>query len=294
MSTPNLKERTETTAFVPHPSWLTVRLSSLLLRIRPAQACDVLKKILCIRRIEVSSKTGHVFYVDPVSVFGVDLLKGQLYEPSMTAIVRTLLRPGDTFIDVGANEGYFSVVASAELSESGRVLCVEPQARLYPVIERNMLRNLCRSVVLCKTALAEEPGTVRLFLRPSTNTGASSMFRHWRLGTASEAVPATTLDRLLQQNNVERVRLMKVDCEGAEEAVVAGGADTFRRQLVQFIAMEYHPTILGPDKCKQIDSRLKECGYRLASLQGHDLYYLPGLESELARLAPSAGDPSVG
>jgi predicted methyltransferase len=71
--------------------------------------------------------------VDPVWVFGIALLRDGIYEPQMTKLLYTLLRPSDTFLDVGGNEGYFSVIAST-LVPDGAVHCIEPQERLHPVL----------------------------------------------------------------------------------------------------------------------------------------------------------------
>src|SRR5437763_397758 len=84
-------------------------LFSALLRIRPAQLGDFVKRILRIRRRYIATSWGGLFWVDPVSVFGQDLLNQQIYEPNLTQIVHGLLSEGQTFIDVGANEGYYSI-----------------------------------------------------------------------------------------------------------------------------------------------------------------------------------------
>ena len=70
-----------------------------------------------------------MFLVDPVSILGIDLLRNRIHEPHMTKLLFTLLKPSDTFLDVGGNEGYFSVIA-ANLVPDGAVHCIVPQARL--------------------------------------------------------------------------------------------------------------------------------------------------------------------
>lgn len=143
-----------------------------LLRVRPAQLADWLKKLFRVQRREVTATTGHRFDVDPASVFGINLLKGETYEPGLTRVVQRLLREGDTFLDLGGNEGYFSVLASACVG-SGQVFCIEPQRRLQQVIQKNFNLNACRNVRIQQTAISDTNDDVTLYLRPSLNTGAS-------------------------------------------------------------------------------------------------------------------------
>lgn len=257
------------------------RFYELLLQVRPSQLADALKTCLRIRRQHVLTRTGHKFCVDPVSVFGIHLLRDGIHEPQMTRLLHALLRPSDTFLDVGGNEGYFSVMASTLLPE-GTVHCIEPQSRLPPVLKTNFELNRSATVFLHQTALSDrEAGTIRIYLRPSTNTGASGMFRYWRLGSKAETVPGTTLDSWFERYGLERVRLMKVDCEGAESLVVAGGRKVLEGRRIDFIAMEYHPSICGAARCKATHSALTDAGYCVSKPGGQSIYHLPGFESEL-------------
>lgn len=190
----------------------------------------------------------------------------------MTKLLYTLLRPADTFLDVGGNEGYFSVIASTLLPD-GAVHCIEPQGRLQPVLSGNLELNGATRAVAHRTALSDRVGTVKLFIRPSTNTGASSLFRHWKFGAATERVPATTLDAFFDANRLNKVRLMKVDCEGAEHLVIAGGRNVLKRGAIDFIAMEYHAAICGQVRCHAAHAALTEAGYRLSDTPGPLVYH---------------------
>ncbi|MEB3147976.1 MAG: FkbM family methyltransferase [Sphaerospermopsis sp.] len=255
----------------------------ILLGIRPAQLGSFIKNVLQIKRQNIVTSIGYTFFADPVSVFGYTLLSEGIYESSMTRLLHTLLRPNDSFLDVGGNEGYFSVIA-ASLVQNGCVYCLEPQSRLQTIITENIKINKSQNVKLYHLALSEQPQEIDLFLRPSTNTGASSFFRHWKIGSIKETVKAITLDQFIEQNNISKIRLMKVDCEGAEYLVIGGGKQTLSKQLIQFIAMEYHPNICGMDKCNQIHQSLLGYGYTLTKANGQCIYSFPGDELLLDRL----------
>lgn len=86
-------------------------LYRILVRIRPSFVASFLKSLLRIKRRVISTGDGK-FYVDPVSNFGNTLITESCYEPEMVVALKNLLKEGDTFLDIGANEGYFSILAS--------------------------------------------------------------------------------------------------------------------------------------------------------------------------------------
>jgi FkbM family methyltransferase len=251
-----------------------------LLAIRPAQLGAMVKALLFIRRRVIQATTGCVYWIDPVSVFGFTLLSQGCFEPNLTRLVKCLLRPGDTFIDVGGNEGYFSVLAAHNVRD-GRVLCVEPQKRLMPVIRRNIQLNEADCVTICNVALSDSNGEAYLFLRPSSNTGASSFFKHWKVGGARQRVITKTMDDLLQETGAGHIRLLKVDCEGAERLVLLGASRTLARQNVDFCVVDYHERICGAADCEQAHGQLIVAGYRLVKFQGLCVYYRPEKRKDL-------------
>lgn len=261
-----------------------IRLYAALRRVRPAQLGALFKLALGIQRQRVSTYSEHNFWVDPVSVMGFALLKNGIYEPSLSRLLETLLRSGDVFIDVGANEGYFSVLASSRVHPTGHVYAIEPQSRLQPVLRRNLEENNADVVTQHQVALTDgRAEREQLYLRPTTNTGASSMFRHWRLGTLSESVPATTVDAFFLNNRIDHARLMKVDCEGAEHLVVKGAKHVLEQQQIDFITLEFHEGICGVEACQRTHTRMIDAGYILRQMNGLGVYHLPGFATELKR-----------
>jgi FkbM family methyltransferase len=252
------------------------------MRVRPAQLADVLKWTLGVRRTVVRSATGHQFFADPVSNLGMHLASSGEYEPDMTRLLVAVLRPSDTFVDIGGNEGYFSVIG-ASLVPHGVVHCFEPQSRLFQLLQTNFDLNRAK-VIIHQVAVSNKNGHVDLFLRPSTNTGASSMFRHWKVGSRAERVRCVTLDSFFREHKLRQARLMKIDCEGAEPLIVDGARDVLRNRCVEFIAMEYHYSISGTERCLAAHRQIIEAGYVLTIASGHCIYHLPGNEGTLRPL----------
>lgn len=263
------------------------KFHALLLRVRPAELADLLKRIFRIKRRVVETSGGLKLLIDPVSHFARLAASAGGYEPQMTSLLKGLLRPGDVFVDIGANEGYFSNLAGTLVGD-GQVYAVEPQGRLIPVIEENLRLNGARHATVSHLALAERNGTATIHLQASTNTGFSGLFNPGRRGTGTETVPTMTLDDYFALNRIARVRLMKVDCEGGEKLVLEGGRETLRSKRIDVLAWEYHPLVLTEEEIKAMDVFLRDCGYVFLNLEGQTLYCLPELETLVRSLVPAA------
>lgn len=114
---------------------------NLVLRARPAPVAVFLKKLLRVNRHVLKVDKGE-FYIDPISKFGMILLQQGEYEPHMTETLERILKPSGVFVDIGANEGYFSVLAGRIVGSTGRIIAVEPQARAALILAENI--NLMR------------------------------------------------------------------------------------------------------------------------------------------------------
>lgn len=250
-----------------------------LYRVRPAGLAARLKLLLRVQREVVALPDGARFWIDPVSNFGQRVASAAGYEPEVAALVKAVLRQGDVFVDAGANEGYFSILAARQ---GARTLALEPQSRLIPIITTNVSLNDADGVKICHLALSNREGTLELHLGPSVNTGSSTFFSR---GGTSEEVSAVPLDVLVDREGIERIRLLKVDCEGAESLIIPGAARTLAERRIDFISLEFHSDIIGGAACEAIGRTLRDSGYELATIDdGLWVFHLPGLATELAPL----------
>ena len=255
-----------------------------LLKIRPAPLAALLKTVLRIERSVVTTKQGYQLFLDPASHFGNEVLKTGGYEPELTALIQCLIGPGDKFLDVGANEGFFSVVAS-RASHNAKVWAIEPQSRLNPVVKKNLELNGATRAEVFHLAFSEKSGTLTLQLTPNINTGASGMHKRWKVGGSTEQVRTETLDSFAAAYNLGRVRLVKIDCEGAEPHILKGAEEFFRKQCCDFLSLDYHESIVGKTATQAMDAQLRKWGYDLSqAANGCWVYHRPGLEQALAKL----------
>jgi FkbM family methyltransferase len=168
------------------------------------------------------------------------------YEPQETALVRAFLQPGMTFVDVGANWGYFTLLAAHLVGPEGRVLSLEPDPRLFRTLQENVRRNRLDQVWPFPVAASNGPGTLTLagYDERSDNWGLSKLVEEAG-GATSFSVAAQPLDGLLDQVGIDRVDLLKMDIEGAEELALHGMRAGLSRSRYRRILLEVHPAILG-------------------------------------------------
>jgi FkbM family methyltransferase len=144
-----------------------------------------------------------------------------IYEPNLTALVRECLQPGDVFVDVGANVGYFSLLAVQLVGPSGSVVAVEAAPSTLETLQRNLARNAAHNVRVVACA-AYDRETVLPFYTVSHEENASGATVARAIGPHEADVRAAPLATILTAEEIARARLIKIDVEGAEEAAVAG------------------------------------------------------------------------
>jgi FkbM family methyltransferase len=223
----------------------------------------VLKAICPVAREPVLAE-GASWLVDPASNFGDRLLREGTYEPGLLSAIRAVLRPGDTFIDVGANEGWFSILAARQVGPQGRVIAVEPQARLTPVIEAHIRRNGLGNVTLLSSAFGATASVAELALTPSTNSGATSLLRTRRQRWARrQSVAVHRLDTVAAMYGLTTIRCVKIDVEGFERDVLDGAGAWLDSGRIDYLLLETHPEALAArgDSREAIERWLRALGY---------------------------------
>jgi FkbM family methyltransferase len=158
-------------------------------------------------------------------VLAIHLLGDEVWEPSETAAFLTHAREGMCVFDVGANIGYYTLLAARAVGSSGRVYAFEPGPRNFELLARNIAENRFTNVRPVNAAVSNRAGVVRLHL-DDANFGAHSL-EAGSVGTSSGRsveVETVRLDDFADEARAfEAGVLVKVDVQGAEALVVEGG-----------------------------------------------------------------------
>lgn len=170
------------------------------------------------------------------------LERNQIWEDLETRWVMHSIRPGDVFVDVGANIGYYTVLAAKLVGEEGHVYAFEPDPTSFAILKANVERNGLSNVTLEQKALSNEPGSLRLFLAPD-NKGDHRIFDEEGAARPFLDVEAMRLDDYAPIKN-RKIDFIKVDTQGAEGLILQGMIETIAANPKLVMVMEYTPSAL--------------------------------------------------
>jgi FkbM family methyltransferase len=201
------------------------------------------------------------------------------WEPVTTDLILAVLKPGDCFVDVGANIGWFTVLAAHRAGESGRVFAFEPRPdcfeRLSDSLRLSGLDGRCR---LEAVALGDRDGRLNLASIPAEHNPGHSFLITGDMPEGAEAVVLTDVRTLDSYAIQERVRVIKIDVEGAELQVLRGGESLIRRDQ-PIILLEIFPKwlgVVGATTATTLLGWLTDRGYRVFCLTdrgiGHEIH----------------------
>src|SRR5258707_2202086 len=160
------------------------------------------------------------------------------FEPCESAQVRQYLKPGMTFVDVGANVGYYTLLAASLVGPRGQVLAFEPSPYAFDRLVDAITRNDMSQVCAIQSGLSDGSGEKRLFLPNQQGNHSPSMVPN--AGGHPINVSVRQLDDWLAEHDVDCVDLMKIDVEGFEPNVIKGAAKYIQQGRVRAILCEFN------------------------------------------------------
>jgi FkbM family methyltransferase len=188
------------------------------------------------------------------------------YEFRETRLIKRYLRRGDLFIDVGANIGWFAVLASHIVGPNGKVIAFEPSAEIYSHLEKNVQLNSANNITLERTALADKNGSATLSGISERNGGKGSIMGMVQENDGiGEEVPTLRFDDYAARERIGHVRIMKIDVEGAEMVCLQGAKEFLKRRGADYLVIEINDARLRENGSSSVEviNCLRACGYRL-------------------------------
>jgi len=164
------------------------------------------------------------------------------YEPEESSLIRRFLRSGITFVDVGANVGYYSLMAAAAAGPSGRVVAIEPNPDLCEGLEETIRNNRIRNMILEQAAVGKETGWADLFVPTHPGNNTATLIPNG--GGSPIRVRVITLDEYLEQQQIATVDFLKIDVEGFEDKVLEGARCALRAKRIRAVLCEFNGTWL--------------------------------------------------
>lgn len=142
--------------------------------------------------------------------------------------LRHWLQPGMNALDIGANYGVYTLTIAAAIGQDGHVWAFEPASITAGYLRHSIQNNNLDNITLIQSALSNHTGTANLSL--NQNTELNSLQEATKDSSKTETVQVNTLDQLSQQHAFPNIDLVKLDAEGQESNILAGGSCIFVEQ----------------------------------------------------------------
>jgi FkbM family methyltransferase len=179
--------------------------------------------------------------------YGMNLV----HEEETTALFKKIVQPEDVVLDLGANIGYFTILAAKLVGPTGKVYSFEPEPTNYQYLTKNIEPNGYTNAFAFQKAVSDKPGKTRLFAC-SYDSGHHTINQYdginaYRRGRKSEMrsieIDTVSIDDFLR-GQTDRVDIIKMDVEGAEALALSGMKDTLRRNHTIKVFLEFFPLLM--------------------------------------------------
>lgn len=189
----------------------------------------------------------------------------QEWEPTETQLFRDQIEPGDVVVDLGANIGYYTLLAARLVGDEGHVYAFEPDPESFSILARNVELNGYENVTLVNEAAGAKKDTIRLYLN-GDNRGDHRVYDPGD-GRRSIEVPVVPLDTYFADHKGD-IDFVKMDTQGAECAILEGMRGLLDAHPEMALVLEYTPSFIAgmgydPKACLE---DMVERGFRIAEL----------------------------
>jgi FkbM family methyltransferase len=237
---------------------------------------------LFIRAIEVLHRRGWAAPVMPIpgrllmefepSLIGWTCFERGVWEPEQTSAVSTLLHSGAVVLDVGANTGYYALIAAALAGPGGHVHAFEIQPAIIDILRRNIARNGFEDrITVVEAGCFSTEGEASFEARGDPGSGRITF------SSAGARIPLTTIDRYVASSALSHVDLVIVDAEGADFEILKGASEVLERFHPVVMAEVHHLASFGGSEAEMI-ALMTRFGYTadvLNSEFSRDLLFRP-------------------
>ena len=201
------------------------------------------------------------------------------FEAAEREFLNNFLRPGDTFVDVGANIGLFTLIAVNRVGAEGQVIAFEPTPETFARLVQNVQSSGCRNISCEQLALSDKSGKIEM-------TKSIDGFDAWnslaspKKGQAlvKGTIQATTWTDYAQEHGLAgRVTMMKIDVEGWETWVLEGGRKFLSRADAPLLQVEFTDGAAraAGSSCRELYERLTGMGYGIFAFDVENRQLIP-------------------
>ena len=213
---------------------------------------------------------GVKMHLDITNPYTWDLIEGKEHEDEIKEIFVKNIKKDGTVIDVGANIGEFSLIASKKIGPGGHVIAIEPLEQVLRWLKKNFELNGFTNFEILELAVGEKAGTMTLYKKSDgSEIGILDSAITEKELVTDRKISIDTIDNIISSRNISKVDMLKVDVEGFEYEVFLGCKKSFKQNKIKKIICEIHSTYLknkGIDE-KTIYSLLEKNNFLIKNIQ---------------------------
>jgi len=210
---------------------------------------------------------GHRMWLDDQDT--LELATREIYEPFETALFKKELKAGQIVLDIGANIGYYTLIAAKLVGPGGKVYAFEPDPDNFTLLKKNVEANGYDNVVLVNSAVSDKNQTARLFIN-KTNKGDHRLYDS-KDGRHSISVQTIRMDDFFKKLD-KKIHFIKMDIQGSEARALNGMMGLIRKNHSLRLVTEFSPGSLklnGQNPRKYLET-LKNLGFKLREIAEKD------------------------
>ena len=229
------------------------------------------------RPLVVTIAPGYRMYIDPSDYDGKKIFTNRLQIEPLTDIFKRCIRTGDCVLDIGANIGFYTLLASSLVGPNGCVHAFEASPTIMRQLKRNVYISRCRNVLLHMEVVSDKCGVVEFHTAARGHLGLSSLRDLGKSTGKREVAPSVSVDSIV--DTISSVKLAKIDVEGAELLVLRGMQNLITRDR-PYVLLEVTDAYL-----RQLGANVAEvCDFFIA--HGYALYRIESKGVKKISVAP--------
>lgn len=161
------------------------------------------------------------------------------HEPFETELLSKWIKESDYVLDLGANIGYFTLIMSKLVGDSGKVFSFEPSMDNFEILKKNIKVNNCNNVIIENMAVGNKNGEIKLYL--SDNQSMHTLYENTISTNRSVTVPIIKLDDYYNKKSINKINVIKMDVEGAELDTLRGMSNILTENKDVVLFVEFNP-----------------------------------------------------
>lgn len=195
----------------------------------------------------------------------------EIFESETQNFYAEIVKKGMVIFDIGANKGLYSLIAASKIEPDGKIVSFEPAPKAYDALVSNILLNNFTTIYPFKVGIADKQGEVifNICKDDAYNSIGNNPLKPIK---EKQVIKTISIDEFCESQNIDKIDLMKIDTEGAEELAIKGGIKTLSKDNGPLIICEYNSkTDYGIANSTGMFNLLKKMGYSIFQLKSGQL-----------------------